>query len=192
MKKLKRTNILTIPVIVDAIKGEGQEALVRCTYFSVECTRPSPGWVLDLNETVKVPFIMLGLQGLIHKPLGRAKLFSSPELINELFNLIDDTEAFFVDTNEVWFKVSDMPKASRGMVFRVSFELFTYGLRLASLSENEPIKTEVTGQASLSRAEHKAFSAWASLQVDDARENFKAMSGQGQALSRPDEEGRNG
>jgi hypothetical protein len=65
--------------------------MTRCTYFSIECDRPSPGWTLSLSSA-HIPFHMLGLTGVVLSPPGSTHEFSSTDDIRRLFDDVEEHE----------------------------------------------------------------------------------------------------
>ncbi len=55
-----------IPVSVETL-SRPYFPLVRCNYLYVECDEPRPGWSLGLGAE-RLPFLMLGLVGIIQTP----------------------------------------------------------------------------------------------------------------------------
>ena len=86
----------SIPVILDDIRKYDRCYMSRCTYFimesdlSVESNALSPNWMLVM-QALNVPFYLLGLSGIIWKPLGDSYVFDSPDSIRDLFDAIDSS-----------------------------------------------------------------------------------------------------
>ena len=94
-------NLLSIPVLVDDVKQHPRFGYTRCEYFTIECDMPSPGWVLRLAER-RIPFLMTGLSGVIYKPSLNEPLFTMPDQIEELFEIIEADNRASVGTADIW------------------------------------------------------------------------------------------
>ncbi|MHC4359021.1 MAG: hypothetical protein ACYSTQ_09520 [Planctomycetota bacterium] len=70
----------TIPIIIDDIKRYDKFRMSRCTFFSIAYDLPSPDWVLELEDS-SIPFFLLGLSGIIWKPMGKRKIFDACDSI---------------------------------------------------------------------------------------------------------------
>ena len=126
-----------VPVIIDAARGKGKGALIRCVYLTIEGIGPSPDWSLHMSNT-KIPYIMLGFTGIIHRPI-KGKIFNSPKRIADLVDAIEEQGEFFVDTNGVWLPRRSFKKMPRaGDVWRVPFVTFKFGFMYSegSLDDN--------------------------------------------------------
>jgi hypothetical protein len=138
---------ITIPIVTDGVPRSGHSPLLaRCVYFSITADEPRGSWVLHL-PTAPIPFLMLGLQGIIHRPLPwRAGIFVSPEEWNEIVTAIEQMDGFSVDFEYSWVPVALLDRARgrypagdespnglavRGEVFRLSHKLFLEAWRAA-------------------------------------------------------------
>ena len=80
-----------IPVIVDdRPKRLDAFQMTRCTFFTIEATEAVDDWVAQLRVN-DVPFLLLGVFAVIHRPDLEAARFSSPQQISSLFDKIEDT-----------------------------------------------------------------------------------------------------
>jgi len=172
--------VIDIPVLIDDVKNYGTFKMARCTYFSIECDDPSPDWVLQLGE-VEIPFLMLGISGIICGPLGRpGRKFRNAGSIAKLFTTIEDTEGLFVDTNGIWlprFLLGPSRRRIVGDVYRVVEGLFREAYRYASdrLSQKsfeQLCQEQERGSVYFSEGETAAFSEWAGAQVSLAKEQY--------------------
>lgn len=123
---------ISIPVVIDSVKQLSTFQMTRCSYFSIECDIPSTGWNLDLGRPPKIPFLMLGLSGIIYQPMGGGKYFDSPEQLEELFMIFDDSDDLYIDVNDIWLPnafFENKINHERGNVFRVGLSLFKIAYR---------------------------------------------------------------
>lgn len=174
----------SIPVILDDVKKLRDFQMARCTYFNIECDTPSPGWSLGLAD-YNIPFYLLGLTGVIWKPVGEKVLFDSNGSIDELFDMIEENPSLYVDTNEIWLPISLFEPAAleRGNVFRVNDDLFTkaYSFFTGHISKEEFLKScvgyEERSDNSVrdvwhSEAETKSFKDWEKRHIEIAIKNY--------------------
>ena len=163
-----------IPLLVDDRKDYPNFQMTRLSYFCVECATPSPGWTLVLEQT-RVPFLMMGLSGIITGPPERDR-FSSPDDIDAIFARIEADERFYVDINDLWIPNSCFrdSEPQRGDVIRIGLKLFEQALAFRGNS----ISMEVyIGRAhdfadliEPSPEEAEAFSQWNIRQIERAVE----------------------
>ncbi len=57
---------VSVPLILDGVVRDGPVHLARCVYFSIVADEPGTDWLPRL-QGADVPFLMLGLQGIIHR-----------------------------------------------------------------------------------------------------------------------------
>ena len=98
MPSISENELLTIPVVVDDPAGESEgidltaNRLIRCVYFAIDVSDPSPNWTLGY-ERLAVSFFMLGLSGIIFTPArtdeSNQPEFNDPGDIDRTFNLIE-------------------------------------------------------------------------------------------------------
>lgn len=121
----KQNNRITIPVVIDDVKSIDNFQMSRCIYFSIQCDNPSIGWELGLGKST-FPFIMLGLSGIIYKPIGNSKIFNKASHFKKLFEEVEANDDVYIDMNDIWLPnhilTGDYRK--RGYVFRIDSELF--------------------------------------------------------------------
>jgi hypothetical protein len=164
----------TVPVIVDDVKRYPDFHMTRLTYFSIECDEPAPGWTLELDRA-RVPFLMMGLSGIVLRPTGARARFDEPDAFRDLFDLVEQHEALYVDVNDVWLPNGcfEGMRVGRGDVFRVGVRLFARALAYRSNRETterfEAEAIDLRGEIEPSPAEADAFRAWSRSQIDDAR-----------------------
>jgi hypothetical protein len=167
---------INVPVIIDAVKGSGQNALVRSVYLTIEFAGPSSDWSLHLGKTV-APFIMLGLSGIIHKPLS-GKIFNSLKRITDLVETIETNTDLFIDTNGVWLPkniFTETPGSSD--VWRVPFKSFRHGLMYSEGSMDEDtfftsLSDNGEFMAQHSKKETEAFDLWERSVIEDAKQSY--------------------
>jgi hypothetical protein len=166
-----------VPVIVDDVKQHTRFAMTRCTYFSIECDQPSPGWTLSLNRA-HIPFYMLGLSGIVLSPPGNNHEFSSAPDIRRLFDDIETNEHLFVDINDLWLPNECFPDSelARGAVYRVGPRLFDLAFQfrhdLLPQHEFEMLAREFSHEVSFSTGETEAFQHWSNEQIMIASEQY--------------------
>jgi len=166
-----------VPVIVDDVKRHPGFLMTRCTYFSIECDQPSPGWTLSLKNA-HIPFYMLGLSGIVLSPPGNEHEFVSASDIRELFDHIEAHDHLFVDVNDLWLPNACFPndEIERGAVCRVGPRLFDLAFQfrhdLLPRQEFELLAREFGHEVTLSRRETEAFRAWSDGQIATAREQY--------------------
>lgn len=110
-----------VPIIVDEVNKE----FVRATYFIIENNHIGDQWYLNTKNNIRIPFLMLGLRGII---LGSNKFEKDNLFINS-----DDFENMFLDIEEnnlsinvdsLIIPIKILEKAYRGAFFRIPQELF--------------------------------------------------------------------
>lgn len=169
----------TIPVITDDVKMHKIFDITRLTYFSIECDVPSPNWTLILGDQ-SIPFYLLGLSGIIWKPIGESDIFNSPYLIEQLFNTIEENPSLYVDINDIWlpnFLFSNFDNVhKRGSVYRVKEDLF---IRAHNYRENripakqfQSICKELKDGIAFSRDETISFQNWINNQIEKAKKLY--------------------
>jgi hypothetical protein len=188
----KEANVLTqrkhvndrtfdVPVVVDDVKCYGKFKITRCTYFTIECDAPSSNWVLEL-EKKSIPFLLIGLSGLIVRPIGGGRLFESSDSLDELFNTIESHPSLYVDINDLWLPnklFQGVPH--RGDVYRVGIELFhvAYLYREERISEDQFSRqcSERKGNIRFSKKETRSVENWSRFQIQKAKDSFPKNKG---------------
>ncbi|MCK4911313.1 MAG: hypothetical protein KAR83_06710 [Thermodesulfovibrionales bacterium] len=166
----------SVPVIVDATRGKGKGALIRCVYLTIEGIGPSADWTLHLQNT-KIPYIMLGFSGIIHRPI-KGRTFNSLKRITDLVEAIEKQGEFFMDTNGVWLPRWSFKKAPRGGdVWRVPLGTFKFGLMYSEGRLDDNVFAEGFDGMDKMKAEHsasetKAFAAWEKKVILMARDSY--------------------
>ncbi len=166
----------TVPVIVDSIKYNDTFPFTRCTYYSIACDTPSPNWTLVL-ENHRIPFFLLGISGIIWKPLGEETLFNKPEVIDDLFDLIETTPECYVDIDDLWLpNLLFHEQARRCDVYRLHHLLFSeaYRYRQGRITKSDFVKycQDVRSFAFYSEEETMSFRRWEERLIIQAKEKY--------------------
>lgn len=173
---------ITVPLVIDDVKRVPTFEMTRCNYFCIQCDTPAPGWFLQIAGR-QVPFLIVGLTGVIHRPAMDDERFDSPQKIDDLFDAIEAVPELYVDQEDVWIpnRMFDADEHKRGSVYRIGLGLFrsAYNFR-NGLTRNQ--KSAFAGKGanwkvSFSRAETEALSAWGDHQIAEARRQYRADRG---------------
>lgn len=144
---LNKFRSFTVPVILDSMGGGATwPQLARCVYFVISIDEPDTPFFLHMGN-VQIPFLMLGLQGIIYQPVQPGmESFVSPKLWSELIEEIEHRDGFSVDFEYFWVPVELLNRAraaspfgekssevvaQRGDVFRLRDPLFLEAWRAA-------------------------------------------------------------
>lgn len=164
---------IQIPIVIDDIKNYKTFNWIRATYFSIECDTPSPGWQLGIGNAT-IPFLMIGLSGIIYQPHDGSDKFDSPQKIENLFNAIEDFGRVFIDINDIYLPNSyirvDGPM--RGAVFRIPFNAFDSALKYKNgfLGKDQFEKQCKNFQSpSFEGKETDSIKKWGRVQIKEAR-----------------------
>ena len=182
----------TIPILIDDIKQLQDFNMTRGTFFTIDASGMGDDWVAMLRGQ-GVPFLILGITNVLHRPDLDDLLFASAGMIDRLFDQIEAVEGLVVESEYVWlpnflfdphmgyFSSQDKPdQLSRGAVWRIGFGLF----QMALTFRQEVIPTETylercrqvlqPGQIEIgySPEESAAFQAWSGEQYQAAKKNF--------------------
>jgi hypothetical protein len=165
-----------IPVIVETL-SRPFFPMVRCSYFSVECDDPLPGWSIDLDGNTW-PFLMLELVGIIHAPFGASK-FTHPSYLNNLFLQIEENAGLLIHFDDIWlpdFLFSHVQKPSIGAVYRLRYELFAAAYRFRDGRQTEEaflkqVEEHIKG-ITFSTDETRVFTAWSDEQISTAQKRL--------------------
>jgi hypothetical protein len=169
---------LTVPVVVDSVKSRKNFEMTRVTYFSIECEAPATDWPAALTAR-GVPFVLLGVSGVVHRPSDQDALFDTPERFETLFDTVETDPLLYVDTNHAWLRNSVFEKApQRGDVFRVPLELFrtAYRYREGHIGDRE-LEAEARrwgSEVKHSAKETAALRHWNDQQIGEARRRYHA------------------
>jgi hypothetical protein len=173
---------ISIPITIDDMKQLPGVKLTRCSYFTVECDKPSPDWVLEFGRR-SIPFLMTGLSGIIYRPLSRKSLFVSPKQIENLFNAIEKSNRLNVGTADVWIPnalikplLHKCKLKPRGITFRVRYRFFLSALEFRTgkldLKRFMKLSRKTPNAVTFSFKEHIAFTTWREKQIDLARKQY--------------------
>ncbi|MHC4214861.1 MAG: hypothetical protein ACYSWP_15980 [Planctomycetota bacterium] len=172
--------LISIPVVIDDVKQLGTFQMTRCSYFSIECDTPSPEWFLGIGESLRMPFLMLGLSGIIYQPMDGGEHFDSPEELEKLFGIIEDRDDLYIDVNDIWlpnelFK-NDKINHKRGKVYRVGLDLFKTAYRFQKDSFDQGfIKSlmEFGHELSYCAGETKVLSKWNKDRIKESSDYYR-------------------
>jgi len=180
--------MISIPIIVDDVKKLAEFAMTRCLYFTIDSDIPLTGSSIRVNKR-KISLYMVGFSGIIRKPLGSKRTFSSFQLIDELFDTIETDPNLFIDPNDIWLPnmiFSDLPHErgnisrlfgypplKRGSVYRINGDIFTeaYKFRMDQISQEQFIDfcKQAVDSTFYSEVETIAFNEWEKHQIDETR-----------------------
>jgi hypothetical protein len=170
----------TIPVIVDAVRTHGDLKQARCRYYTIASDEPVTS-SFSLKTGQRFPFLLLGLTGIIFKPLGRAKRFAKAVQITELFEAVEHDGTLFVASDVVHLPLDGLTGSAdghgvRGMVYRIPIELFSLARNFTRGQISEENLTAACRDGAMravhSPSETNAFKAWSQLQIAAAREHY--------------------
>ena len=167
---------VTVPVMVDDRKDVGEFQMTRATYFYVEAVELSPDIPID-HVSLGMPVLPLEFSGVIYKPFGTAEQFETPEQFEELFQVVEQHKALYVDSDNIWIPNDLLDKAAeRGNIYRVSFDLFAqlYPLCRGDATMDADM-TQIDGKSGLvtfSRIETQAYEKWTKGIVADAKATY--------------------
>jgi len=116
----------SVPVSIDSVWGSQAIAFSRCTYLTVECDEPGSLWTLGTSGS-RVPFVMLGLAGIVIGGVSDSGPFTSFQDIDALYNMVESRPGLDVGSGEIWLPRScfdDSHRPRRGDIFRVRSTLF--------------------------------------------------------------------
>lgn len=182
----------TIPVMLDDVKLLEEFNMSRCTFFYIESVGNLDNWVGYLRSQ-DVPFLLLGITAVLHRPDIHNELFRKPGEIEQLFVKVEDVDGLVVESEHIWLpnflfkpyivEYSQDNKTTpleRGAIWRVGFGLFqlalafqrelignaAYTIRCQELYEGDRSPIEYSEEESI------AFQAWCREQIEAARQNY--------------------
>ena len=175
---LNKTLRQGIPVIVDAIKTHESFPMVRCNYLSVECDFPNPRWTIGIGGE-DLPFMMLGLVGIITRPIG-AETFYNINLIENLYNKIEDEAGLFIEVDDIWLPMLLLHSAKiepeLGDVYRIDSDVFTeaFAFREGRIDQETFLSQikQIERPLVLSAEETVVFKQWRGLQIQKAKAQY--------------------
>ena len=181
----------TVPLIVDDIKNYQDFNMTRCSYFSIEVEETLPNITLTINNLTTIPFLLMGLQGIIITVDQQGRRFSNADIIDKHFDSIEEL-GLDIDIETLWlpnFKFNGYNHQIEN-VYRISGKLFSaaYQYSNSTLSKEEFIRLcEQMEDIIFSEDETIAFKVWAENQVNDSKANFE--NNQSRALRYDDRKG---
>jgi hypothetical protein len=91
MAKVRTASVSTmVPILYDARRSlEEGLGMTRFGYFTVECDVPGGVWTLGVGGS-EIPFLMLGLEGIVLSPSRDEGLFDSPQTIRDALDRIEE------------------------------------------------------------------------------------------------------
>jgi hypothetical protein len=165
---------ISIPIVIDDTSSGKTVKMSRCTYFSIRCDTPSTNWALRLGDH-SIPFLMLGLSGVVYRPSPREELFDKPSKLEHLFNSIETQPDLYVDINDLWipnmlFGANDQ---RRGHIYRIGKDLFIAAYRFTNNDiqniEYLDICKKLSASARYSQLETIALKDWGLMHINEAR-----------------------
>lgn len=170
---------ITIPVIIDDVKKLENFNMSRCTYFSIQCDTPSPGWALTI-QNIHISFLMMGISGIIYSPDDGSDKFDHPDKFEKVFSIIESHESLYVDINDIWIPnlFFTIGKQKRGSVYRIPLDVFL--VALAFRENTSSLKGLVKAcdkhpkGAIFQDDETSAFSIWSKKQIDKAKKFYRS------------------
>jgi hypothetical protein len=150
--------------------------MVRCSYFTIECDIPIPDWTLTLKNS-KIPFFVIGLSGIVFRPLGNEYIFETQKLITDFFRSVEKNKDLFIDSNYIWIPdfLFDF-ELKRGDVYRLTDLLFiaAYKFRKGKINQRPYLAfCQDSKKLSIySAKETSAFRQWQKQIIDTARRQY--------------------
>lgn len=161
-----------LPVIINSAGTDPQVS--RCIYFHIELDETLDPWRLSLGS-VRFPFFMLGLSGILYEPADGTQRFNKSSQIAELIRLIEEVEGRSVETSYLWLpsKLIAQNEGHRNDVFRIGIKLFALATQFRGggidivkfLHDTIALDNEV----SKSPEETAAFGIWAEEEIQSGR-----------------------
>jgi hypothetical protein len=158
---------LKVPILVET-PGRSYFPMVRCHYLAIEYDTPSALWTIGVNG-VTMPFLMIGLTGIVHQPLG-AEHFNSYRLIDSFYQRIEETAGLSINFEDIWLPAFLFARTQLvGDVYRVGMELFILALAYrdtrSTQQEFEAQCKHLAEDIVYSEDETRAFGGWSSEQI---------------------------
>lgn len=176
--------ITNIPIIVDAIKTFQGFDFSRCTFFSIECDELTPIAPLRKDILSSIPFYQSNISGMprvIIKPKDGTDLFDSVKKIDDLFDLIENDNTFYIDTNDIWLPNTFFSYSGRlevEDVFRIPADVFDTALWIQQKNLNREdlllsCSVHPTG-AQFEPLETISFQDWGEKHINIAKSKYRA------------------
>jgi hypothetical protein len=182
----------TIPILVDDVKQLKDFNMTRGSFFTIDASGMGDDWVAILRGR-EVPFMILGVTNVLHRPDTDNLLFVSATSIEQLFDQIESVEGLVVESEYIWlpnflfdphiglYSANEQPiQLERGAVWRIGFGLFQ--MAVTFLQEVIPADTYQercwqmiqSGQVELgySHEESISFREWSDAQFTEAKKHF--------------------
>jgi hypothetical protein len=203
--------ILDIPVLIDDVKSLDGFNMTRCTFFTIDAEAAVDDWVALLRGR-GIPFLLMGLSALIHRPEVDVRRFSESDQIDSLFNRIEQSGGLVVESGHIWLpnemfgmygketkhRSPNDPAVQRGAVWRISVGLFQMALQFEREVFSSEQYTEdclAALKAELPALEYSAdesdvFRSWSAAQIEAARiQYYRQREEPGRVLQWRDEHG---
>ncbi len=171
---------MSVPVVVDSVKRDPAFPMTRCNYLTIQCDEPADGWTIAF-EGEPLPFLMLGLTGIITSPFD-GDTFEDPSQLDDLFARVERNETLYVDVDDIWLPndlLATEPHTSLpGSVIRLGIEPFrlAYRYRDGRLGD-DAFRTGIARyreEARFSAVETETLKAWHWGQIEHARSLYYA------------------
>jgi len=160
-----------VPILIET-PARPYFPMVRCHYLCLEYDTPRGGWGISVGGPM-MPFLMLGLTGIIQQPFG-APRFNTYGLIDGLFERIEEEAGLSVNFEDIWlpeFLFSPLPHV--GDVYRAGLKLFVLAFRWrdaqVSRLEFEARSKDLGNEMTFSEEETRAFQGWTAEQISMAQ-----------------------
>jgi len=167
-----------VPVFVDNTNYIRDTKMVRLTYFYVECTEPSADTYMKSDRSL--PLLFIDFEGVIVSGLADKEHFDTPDEISELFDFIDEKDAYVVGVSYFWLPNELLRRyietdLVRGDVLRVYTPLFLKActqLKTPREIAIDDIPLDVQA-VYLSEKETYAFKGWTDQAVDRVKKRYR-------------------
>jgi hypothetical protein len=142
--------------------------------MAIECEDPLNDWRISIDQNI-LPFLMLGLVGIIHAPFD-ALNFDEVRHLNDLFEKVEDQAGLLINFADIWLPDFLFPREVHvGDMFRLEMALFNsaYRFRDGRQTEREFVSSADTliKMIRFSETETRVFAAWSQEQLEIARKH---------------------
>lgn len=151
---------IRVPVIVDEVNEE----FTRVSYFTIEDDYNSGQWYLKVDNFAPVPFLMIGLHGIIlgSNNFENNNLFLDPYDFETIFLEIEKNDTLSISISSLIIPNDIIRKTYRGAFLRISQKLFEL---LVNYNNNWSIDIvnnakNYIQEIELSKREEEAFEKW--------------------------------
>jgi hypothetical protein len=163
----RESDSFDLPIIIDDQKNFDDFNMTRCSYYTIECEDPVGNWEMKLRER-NIPCHLLGISGVIFKPIGEKRYFESPEDIDELFDSIE-RDPYYIDSDYIWLPNLLLKEAKRGQVYRITNDLLNKAIQFKdkriTINEFKSYCKEYMESISPSEKETETFNKWEEYQI---------------------------